>query len=345
MASLQIGLEDSDVVKQELLDQATLFRCIDSGNVGGLRSLLSNRKVDVNGYNAEGLTALHLAVCKYDSGRNLQIAETLLQQGANVCIKAAPPPFAQKVTLSRLDSKNPNPTAVHETQKVVLGHKTALLLALDLKSALYLKGWDYRHWDPMLRLLAESTVGFYAHEGFVEPPVLSLSSPEMVQHNWVLLSLSGNHELVELRAEGKDIPVLKLLLTGASKVLKLNFEQSSRLEIKDTSLSVVKAIVHFLYTGIVSSEFMERRGIDLLAAAHKHGVTSLQKVCESHIQPTQENWIKLLSVATECQSDTLVLKCANSIKNVMESRKESSHILKKSFSSDISGPHQLFSNT
>lgn len=343
LSSLQLGAEYSDVEKQKLLDQATLFRCIEEGNVGPLRALLSNRKVDVNAYNAEGVTALHLAVCKYDSGRNMHIVETLLKHGANVSLKAATPPFAHKVSLTRHDSKSPHSSGVQETQKVVLGRKTALMIALDLKSALYLKGWDYRHWDPMLRLLAEATVTYYTDKGLVEPPVSSFSRPDLVQQSWLLLAQSGKHELVELRVEGEEISALKLLLTAASKILKVNFEQSSRLEIKDTSPLVVKAMVHFLYTGIVSSEFMERRGIDLLIASHKYGVELLQKVCESHIEPTQENWIKLLSAANETQSDVVILKCAKSIKDVMAKRQESSHVLKKSFS-DANGPHQLFSS-
>ena len=56
--------------------------------------------------------------------------------------------------------------------------------------------------------------------------------------------------------------------------LKLNLEalairNSNVLELKDVSFSIAKEMVKFIYTGSVTPDFFEHRGIDLLQAAHK----------------------------------------------------------------------------
>ncbi|CAM6007239.1 unnamed protein product [Sphagnum balticum] len=338
-----VGLSD-DAGHNLKLNQATFFRCVEDDNAHTLQTILRNRKVDVNAYNDEGVTALHLAVYKYENSRSLEITKILLENGANVSIKAAVPPSAQKISIVRKDKKSPHGEILLETRRITLGQKTALLLALELKSSLYLRGWEYRHWDDMLNLLAGATIDHY-HEKKESASPRPLAA---VQQNWAKVFESGKHELVEVWAEGKSITVLKLLLSGASKVLKLNLESaaasySTRLDLNEASFNVVKAMLAFLYTGEVDHQFMEQRGLDLLLAAHRYGIKSLILLCEDSIQATQDNWIKLLSVALECNSDNLILKCAKSIKGVMDKRHESSHVLRKSFADVQNSPNQLFS--
>jgi hypothetical protein len=122
----------------------------------------------------------------------------------------------------------------------------------------------------MLKLLAGATIDHY-HEKKESTSPRPLAA---VQQNWAKVFESGKHELVEVWAEGKSITVLKLLLSGASKVLKLNLESaaasySTRLDLNEASFNVVKAMLAFLYTGEVDHQFMEQRGLDLLLAAHK----------------------------------------------------------------------------
>ena len=67
---------------------------------------------------------------------------------------------------------------------------------------------------------------------------------------------------------------LFLLLTKNAQKLKLNLEamavrHSNVLELKDVSFSIAKEMIKFIYTGSVTPEFFEHRGIDLLQAAHK----------------------------------------------------------------------------
>jgi len=88
----------------------------------------------------QGVTALHLAVYKYENSRSLEITKILLENGANVSIKAAVPPSAHKISVVRKDKKSPHGEILLETRRITLGQKTALLLALELKSSLYLRG-------------------------------------------------------------------------------------------------------------------------------------------------------------------------------------------------------------
>jgi hypothetical protein len=338
-----VGLAE-DAGQNLKLDQATFFRCVENGNVSALAGLLKHKRVDINAYNDEGVTSLHLAVYKYEETRNLEMVKFLLAHGANISLKAAVLPSAHKISIIR-HAQFGTPM---ETKKVTLDHKTPLQVALELKSTLYQRGWEYRHWDDILLVLAEAIIAKYTSEA-VSSQVKSERQPyAVIQKNWAAVFDSGKHETVEVWAEDKSITVLRLLLAGGSHILKLNLESpevkySNRLDIKEASFNITKAMVKFLYTGSVDAEFLENRGLDLLAAAHKYGIKSLKWVCEDKVPVKQDMWIKLLNTATECNSHVLVLKCAESIKEVMEGRHAKHVDLKKNFSNINTAPNQLFS--
>ena len=86
------------------------------------------------------MTALHLAVYKYEERRTLEIITFLLEHGADLSIKAAVPPSAHKISLTRHENKTPYGDVLSETKMITLDRKTPLLVALELKSALYVKG-------------------------------------------------------------------------------------------------------------------------------------------------------------------------------------------------------------
>jgi hypothetical protein len=67
----------------------------------------------------------------------------------------------------------------------------------------------------MLKLLAGATIDHYHGKN---EPVSPRPMATTIQQNWAKVFESGKHELVEVWAEGKSITVLKLLLSGASKV-------------------------------------------------------------------------------------------------------------------------------
>ena len=93
------------------------------------------------------MTALHLSVYKFELRRKLDVIECLLNQGgADPCFKAAPMPsqgISKKLSIvRRYDAKSYSDAASPslETKKISLDQKTPLLLALELKSVLYLRG-------------------------------------------------------------------------------------------------------------------------------------------------------------------------------------------------------------
>lgn len=79
---------------------------------------------------------------------------------------------------------------------------------------------DYRHWDAMLAVLAAATIK-QASDADVHAATQEAehtSSLVALQQGWAAVFDSGAHELVDLRAEGKDIPALKQILMHSSKV-------------------------------------------------------------------------------------------------------------------------------
>jgi hypothetical protein len=87
------------------------------------------------------VTALHWAVYKYENSRSLEITRILLDNGADVCLKAAVPPSAQKISIAHKDKRSSSHgETLLETRRITLGQKTPLLIALELKSSLYLRG-------------------------------------------------------------------------------------------------------------------------------------------------------------------------------------------------------------
>lgn len=334
-AGAQIG------VQAENLNLATFFRAVQEGNAKTVEALLKNRKVDVNAYNSEGATALHLAVYKYEEKRNLEVVTALLRHGADISIKAAPPPSAHKISIIRSDLKR-HDGAPQETKKISFDHKTPLLIALELKSSLYLKGWEYRHWDTLISVLAEATIQYYAAKDLKAPAHHPHAVSHTIKQSWEAVFQSGKHDLVELVAEGKEIVALKLLVVGASKIFRMNLLESNRMELHDTSYNLAKAMVHYLYVGTVDPAFIEQRGIDLFVTAHKYGVECLKGVLEAGIVPTQDHWIRLLTAAVETNSNVLALKVAHSVKDVLDGRQTSHHLLRKNFADSEGAPQQLF---
>ncbi|CAI5493950.1 unnamed protein product [Closterium sp. Naga37s-1] len=359
-ASRALGLYDDPGELLNPLDQGAFFSAVAAGNVDGVAALLKHRKVDINEYNGQGVTAIFVAVYNFESSRSVSMAKLLLDHGAKVTVRAVDSPAASKLCYLKHESPTGSPGSPRsprsprgmaagrkdETRKVSVANKTPLLVALELKSSLYLKGWDYRHWDAMLDLLADATVAELAGHPFHGPGPAQLPA---VADGWAAVFGSGGHELVEVWAEGKHIDVLKMLLVVHSKRFKFELEKAAavspgRLEITDASFNVVKAVMEFLYTGHVSREFMGHRGVDLLLAAHKYEVFALQKLCEEQLEPTPESWIKMLTAALECGADALVLKVARSIHAVMNTRHATRLFVKQPFSASIhpeGGPAQL----
>eukprot|EP00897_Mesotaenium_endlicherianum_P008623 jgi/Mesen1/778/ME000110S_11049 len=358
-----VGLAKDAGEHVKTLDQASFFRAVGEGNPQGVKNFLSSSKVNVNAYNDEGVTAVFLAVYHYENTRDLEMVKLLLSHGAKVLTKAATPPLAHKISIVRHNKAHPHGEVLLETKKLSLDHKTPLLVALELKSLLYVRGWEYRHWDEMLDLLSQATLKELEQEDASmaaggAAALLSLDDVAAaaalaavhaaVHRGWAAVFASGAHDVVEVWAEGQHVQVLKLLLVTGSRVLKFNIEDATamsfaRLEVKEASYSIVRAMMEFLYTGSVDPALVEARGVDLFNAAHKYGVDALARWCEMQLVAAPENWIKLLTAAVNCGSNFLMYKCAKSIHGAMHKRMDNRFVSKTSFSHHSDGgPQQLF---
>lgn len=83
-------------------------------------------------------------------------------------------------------------------------------------SVVYVVGWEYRHWDGMLQILADATIEHYGKSSELKAERNPFAE---IQKNWAAVFASEKHETVEVWAEDKSITVLALLLIGSSKVL------------------------------------------------------------------------------------------------------------------------------
>eukprot|EP00475_Leptophrys_vorax_P045356 TRINITY_DN9383_c0_g1_i1.p1 TRINITY_DN9383_c0_g1~~TRINITY_DN9383_c0_g1_i1.p1 ORF type:complete len:425 (-),score=37.04 TRINITY_DN9383_c0_g1_i1:257-1531(-) len=377
--TLGLTADDPEALLTCPLDQATFFRAVAGNHVEAVAALLKRRRVDVNEFNGQGMTAIFLAVYNFEHCRSTEMARLLIDHGAKVTVKAAGGPSASasgRLCYTKQETGGGSPVSPRspsrkvgspgarehaETKKVSVANKSPLLLALELKSSLYLKGWDYRHWDAILDLLASATVAQLSAQLSAQLTAgqLAVAASDKaeegtaalptVAEGWAAVFASGRHETVEVWAESQHVVALKLLLEKGSKRLKFELDKAAalspgRIEIHEASFRIVRAIVGFLYTGSVDAAMMEHRGIDLLLAAHKLEVLALKKLCEDQLLPEQEKWIQLLTVAIECGSEALVLKVAKSIHQVMHIRQESRLFMKPAFALSIhpdGGPGQL----
>lgn len=336
------------------LDQSTFFRSVEAGNVEAVAALLKHRKVDVNEFNVQGMTATFMAVYNFEHSRSTEMARLLIDHGAKCTVKAASSPSCvrwcyQKHEHCSISTLLGSPHKNGETKKVAVANKTPLLLALELKSSLYLKGWEYRHWDEMLDLLAETTVSELSQHLCNHVQEGCNHHLPSVADGWAAVFASGKHETVEVWAEGQHVVALKLLLEKGSRRLKFDVERSTslslgRIDIHEASFTIARAVVGFLYTGGIDSKMMAHRGVDLLVAAHKLEVLSLKRLCEEQLVPTQDNWIQQLTAALECHSDPLSLKVAQSAHQVMRLRLEARRCVRSPVAATIhpeGGPEQL----
>ncbi|GAQ85357.1 hypothetical protein KFL_002310130 [Klebsormidium nitens] len=339
--------------KEKELNQATFFHCVEAQNAKTLQILTRTRQVDVNAVNQEGLTGLHIAVSQYDKTRNTDIVKILLEVGADINKKAADKAADKFLNIVRVsDSKH----GKEETAKIKVNGMTPLLLALELKSSLYVKGMEYRHWDAMLSVLAAATIkqASNADVHAATQEAEHTASLAALQQGWAAVFDSGAHELVDLRAEGKDIPALKQIVMHSSKRWKREIESQDStarssltrggllLEVKEASYTVIQHLVRYLYSGLGDDEFVKTRGADVFLAAYRYEIPDVCQVLEKKLDITPDNWIKVLSVAIVAGSSLLTLRVAQSIKHLLDKRLSFSHIRRPSFSYMELPPHQPF---
>jgi len=85
----------------------------------------------------------------------------------------------------------------------------------------------------------------------------------------------------------KEFNCHKAVLTGRSPVFKAMFtgdmveNQSSKVAIEDFDEDTVIELIHYIYSG--NARNLDRKAVDLLAAADKYDLNELRDICETHL--------------------------------------------------------------
>jgi len=85
----------------------------------------------------------------------------------------------------------------------------------------------------------------------------------------------------------KEFNCHKAVLTGRSPVFKAMFtgdmveNRSSKVVIKDFDEDTVIELIHYIYSG--NARNLDRKAVDLLAAADKYDLNELRDICETHL--------------------------------------------------------------
>ncbi|CAD5206615.1 unnamed protein product [Bursaphelenchus okinawaensis] len=116
-----------------------------------------------------------------------------------------------------------------------------------------------------------------------------------------------------IRVDGRDIPVHKAVLSARSPVFSAmlqhrdtNEARTGVLCIEDVDYGVMKEMLHFIYSGICTSD-MNDMASDLLIAADKYRLDDLKSHCEKILIQilSQENCCQLLIISDMYHADNL----------------------------------------
>ena len=111
---------------------------------------------------------------------------------------------------------------------------------------------------------------------------------------------------VKIRCGNEEFYCHKILLSARSPVFEAMFQNdmienhSEEVRIQDIKPEVVKEMLHFIYTGVVSTEnVMDEIGKDLFGAADQYQLETLKNKCEEKLCSSLEvsNSIELLVLA------------------------------------------------
>ena len=114
----------------------------------------------------------------------------------------------------------------------------------------------------------------------------------------------ARHSDVTINVAGQQFRAHKVLLAARSPVFAAMFEHPVKenmtgiVNISDIEVDVFQELLHYIYTGQVTSKRMDEVAAGLFAAADKYLLTNLKKACGDHLikQISPENCIKLLSL-------------------------------------------------
>ena len=119
---------------------------------------------------------------------------------------------------------------------------------------------------------------------------------------------------VEIICGDKSLPCHTIVLAARSPVFRAMFKadmtekKKGKVEIQGFSFDVIQNMLHFVYTGMLSTtELAESEAVDLLGAADQYQLDLLKRLCENKLCEILDvdNCLRLLATADMYQADRL----------------------------------------
>lgn len=112
---------------------------------------------------------------------------------------------------------------------------------------------------------------------------------------------------VYLNFGGRIFPAHKIILSARSKMFAAMFEHetaeklSNQVDIQDIDSDVFQEVLHYLYTGRMSRETLDKMAVGVLAVADKYLLDELKAECENHLTKriSADNCAELLAFAAQ----------------------------------------------
>ena len=145
-------------------------------------------------------------------------------------------------------------------------------------------------------------------------PVTTESCQQELSQNLRKLLLDKDLADVEIICGDKSLPCHTNVLSARSPVFRAMFKadmtekKRGKVEIQGFSYEVLKNMLHFIYTGSLSTTDLDETELaDLLGAADQYQLDLLKKVCENKLCGIMnvDNCLRLLAIADMHQADRL----------------------------------------
>lgn len=126
----------------------------------------------------------------------------------------------------------------------------------------------------------------------VSPPSSSLENPTSPVRNSIIElwhGLLNNSKLCDVQfqcSDGKCIVAHKCILSAASEYFASYFlgpraqQHPDNVWVMDNSSEAMWAVLHFIYTGKVTTRIMDDNALELLALGHEYDLTDLVKLVD-----------------------------------------------------------------
>ena len=145
-------------------------------------------------------------------------------------------------------------------------------------------------------------------------PVTTETCQQELSQDFQNLFLDKDLADVEIICGDKSLPCHTIVLSARSPVFRAMFKadmtekKKGKVEIQGFSSDVIQNMLHFIYTGLLSTtELDETEAADLLGAADQYQLDLLKRVCENKLCEilNVDNCLRLLAIADMHHADRL----------------------------------------